>query len=86
MPSKVVRISEEALKAASEYAEDLSTAVLIMHAKIEELRRAEAQTEQLSEIKAGIEELKKNLPDEKTLRKCITGSVSDCFADYSRGY
>ena len=86
MPSKVVRISEEALKAASGYADDLSTAVLIMHAKIEELRRAEAQTEQLSEIKAGIEELKKNLPDEKTLRKCITGSVSDCFADYSRGY
>lgn len=86
MPSKVVRISEEALKAASEYAEDLSTAVLIMHAKIEELRRAEAQTEQLAEIKAGIEELKKNLPDEKTLKKCITGSVSDCFADYSRGY
>ena len=86
MPSKVVRISEEALKAASEYAEDLSTAVLIMHAKIEELRRAEAQTEQLAEIKAGIEELKKNLPDEKTLKKCIAGSVSDCFADYSRGY
>lgn len=86
MPSKVVRISEEALKAASEYAEDLSTAVLIMHAKIEELRRAEAQTKELAEIKAGIEELKKNLPDEKVLRKCITGSVSDCFADYSRGY
>ena len=86
MPSKVVRISEEALKAASEYAEDLSTAVLIMHAKIEELRRAESQTKELAEIKAGIEELKKNIPDEKTLKKFISGTVTDCFADYSRGY
>ena len=36
MASKVVRVSEEALSAAAQYAPDLSTAILIMQAKLEE--------------------------------------------------
>lgn len=36
MASKVVRVSEEALSVAAQYAPDLSTAILIMQAKLEE--------------------------------------------------
>ena len=36
MASKVVRVSEEALAAASKYSPDLSTAILLMQAKLEE--------------------------------------------------
>lgn len=36
MASKVVRVSEEALAAAAQYSPDLSTAILLMQAKLEE--------------------------------------------------
>ncbi len=39
MASKVVRVSEEALSVASKYSTDLSTAILLMQAKLEERER-----------------------------------------------
>lgn len=36
MASKVVRVSEEALAVAAQYSPDLSTAILLMQAKLEE--------------------------------------------------
>ena len=39
MASKVVRVSEEALSVASKYSPDLSTAILLMQAKLEERER-----------------------------------------------
>ena len=36
MASKVVRVSEEALSVTSKYSPDLSTAILLMQAKLEE--------------------------------------------------
>jgi len=36
MASKVVRVSEEALTVAAQYSPDLSTAILLMQAKLEE--------------------------------------------------
>ena len=39
MASKVVRVSEEALAAAAQYSPDLSTAILLMQAKLEERER-----------------------------------------------
>jgi len=76
MTSKVVRVSEEALHVASAYGDDLSTAILIMQARIEELRN----------ISDEVAALRKDIPDEKQLKKIITGAVNDCFADFSRGY
>ncbi|HJJ54622.1 MAG TPA: hypothetical protein O0X50_00885 [Methanocorpusculum sp.] len=76
MTSKVVRVSEEALQAASAYGDDLSTAILLMQARIEELRGVYAE----------ITALRQEIPDEKQLKKIITGAVNDCFADFSRGY
>lgn len=76
MTSKVVRVSEDALAVAAQYAGDLSTAILIMQARIEELRGVH------DEIAA----LRQDLPDAKTMKKVITGAVNDCFADLERGY
>ena len=39
MASKVVRVSEDALAVASKYSQDLSTAILLMQAKLEERER-----------------------------------------------
>ena len=85
MTSKVVRISDDAIRTAQQYSDDISTAILIMNAKIEELRSINPNSDTLIEIKALIETIRKELPDEKTLRKNVTGAVNDCFADYSRG-
>lgn len=85
MTSKVVRISDDALKTAQRYSEDISTAILIMNAKIEELRSINPNPDTLTEIKTLIETIRKDLPDEKTMKKTITGAVNDCFADYTRG-
>ena len=85
MTSKVVRISDEALKTAQQYSEDISTAILIMNAKIEELRSINPNPDTLIEIKTLIETIRKDLPDEKTMRKNVTGAVNDCFSDYTRG-
>ena len=86
MASKVIRVSEEALAAASVYADDLSTAILIMNAKIEELRAGEKQAETLKEIQSLIAGIRNDIPDEKTLKKIITGNINDCFADLNRGF
>jgi len=76
MTSKVVRVSEEALNVASAYGDDLSTSILVMQAHIEELRN----------ISLEITTLRRDIPDEKMLKKIITGAVNDCFADLSRGF
>lgn len=85
MTSKVVRISDDALKTAQKYSEDISTAILIMNAKIEELQSITPNPDTLTEIKSLIETIRKDLPDEYTLKKTITGAVNDCFAEYTRG-
>ena len=85
MSSKVIRINDDALKTAQKYSEDISTAILIMESKIAELRNINQNPDTLLEIKSLIEEIRKDIPDEKTLRKTITGAVNDCFADLSRG-
>ena len=53
MASKVVRVSEEALAAAQPYGSDLSTAILVMQAKIEELRHTQLDSKTLTKIVTG---------------------------------
>lgn len=60
MASKVVRVSEEALSTAAQYSPDLSTAILIMQAKLEE------RSGQSLDMKA-LEKLIRN-----TVNDCIT--------------
>ena len=60
MASKVVRINEDALAVASKYSQDLSTAILLMQAKLEERER------QAVDMKA-IEKLVRN-----TVNDCLS--------------
>ncbi len=76
MISKIVRVSEEAMQAASSYADDLSTAILVMYARIDEF----------CGVGADIAPPRRDIPDANNLRKVITGAVNNCFADFSRGY
>ena len=50
MASKVVRISEDALAVASKYSQDLSTAILLMHAKLEERERQAVDMKALEKL------------------------------------
>ncbi len=50
MASKVVRVSEEALLAAAGYSSDLSTAILIMHARLDERSAAAIDMKALDKL------------------------------------
>lgn len=50
MVSKVMRVSEEALAAASRYSPDLSTAILLMQARLEERERSQIDMRALEKI------------------------------------
>ena len=50
MASKVVRINEDALAVASKYSQDLSTAILLMQAKLEERERQAVDMKALEKL------------------------------------
>lgn len=50
MASKVVRVSEDALAVASKYSQDLSTAILLMQAKLEERDRQAVDMKDLEKL------------------------------------
>lgn len=50
MASKVVRVSEEALAVATQYSPDLSTAILLMQAKLEEREKHTLDTKALEKL------------------------------------
>ncbi|MDO5846231.1 MAG: hypothetical protein Q4Q04_04830 [Methanocorpusculum sp.] len=50
MASKVMRVSEEALAAASRYSPDLSTAILLMQARLEEREKNQLDMRALEKV------------------------------------
>lgn len=50
MTSKVVRINDEAIAITSQYSADISTAIILMQAKLDELRRNAADLKDVEKL------------------------------------